>query len=228
MANWRKFFLIIGVLSVLSIALYFGIRPVKKVDFNSDIRPILNKNCIACHGGVKQNGGLSFLFREDALSTETESGLQAIIPGDLENSELMKRILHHDTEIRMPFEKDPLSKVEIDLIRKWIKEGAEWQDHWAFIKPIKTAPPKTDFESYVRNDIDRFILKKLEHVNLSPSQEADKETLLRRVSLDIIGYPLAVEDQNVRIHQQTRMRSWLIGYLPHHSMVKNGRACGLI
>ncbi len=197
MANWQKFLLVIGVLSSLAIALYFGLMPTEKVDFNTDIRPIVNKNCIACHGGVKQNGGLSFLFREDALSTETESGLQAIIPGDPENSELMKRLVHHDAEIRMPLEKDPLSKDEIELIRKWIKQGAEWQDHWAFIKPVKITPPATTFESYVRNDVDRFILEKLERINLSPSREADKETLLRRVSLDIIGYPLAAEDQNV-------------------------------
>jgi hypothetical protein len=194
--NWQKK-LLIGVVCVLSITLYFALKPEKKIDFNTDIRPILNKNCITCHGGVKQNGGLSFLFREDAVSSETDSGLQAIIPGDPENSELMKRIVHHDAEIRMPLEKDQLSKVEIELLREWIKQGAEWQDHWAFVKPVKPVPPETNFESHVRNDIDRFILKKLEHLDLKPSPEADKETLLRRVSLDLIGYPLSAEDQNI-------------------------------
>lgn len=118
MVNRRKFFPIVGVISSLSITLYFVMRPNEQVDFNSDIRLIINKNCIACHGGVKQNGGLSFLFREDALSNETESGLQAIIPGDPENSEMIKRILHQDADIRMPFEKDPLSEAEYRVNKK--------------------------------------------------------------------------------------------------------------
>lgn len=158
-----------------------------KVDFNSEIRPILNKNCITCHGGVKESGGFGILFPEDAVRP-TDSGKPAIIPGDPENSEFVKRLEHHDPEFRMPLEKEPLSKDEIALIKKWIKQGAQWDDHWSFTKPLAQKTPQIN-SAFVKNDIDRFILDKLKENELKPSLEADKTKLIRRLSLDLIGLP---------------------------------------
>lgn len=163
-----------------------------RVDFNAEIRPILNKNCIACHGGVKESGGFGILFPEDALRP-TDSGKPAIIPGDPENSEFVKRLEHHDPELRMPLEKNPLSKDEIALIKKWIKQGAQWDDHWSFTKPLAQEPPQIN-STFVKNDIDRFILNKLKENELKPSPEADKTKLIRRLSLDLIGLPPSYEE----------------------------------
>lgn len=107
----------------------------KKVDFSADVKPILNKKCIICHGGVKAKGGFSLLFREEALAT-TESGEPAIIPGDPDHSEMIRRLTAKDPEERMPYKHAPLSDDEIDILRRWIKQGAKWGDHWAYL-PVK-------------------------------------------------------------------------------------------
>src|SRR5690606_2096825 len=95
----------------------------KKIDFSADVKPILNKRCISCHGGVKQNGGFSVLFREEALDT-TESGKYAIVPGDPEHSEMIRRIRSEDPEVRMPYKEEPLTKEEIQILTAWIEQGA--------------------------------------------------------------------------------------------------------
>src|SRR5882672_3029072 len=102
------------------------------VDFTTQVKPIFNKNCITCHGGVRQKGGFSLLFREEALA-KTKSGKFAIIPGDPGHSELIRRITLHDPEDRMPYKHDPLPQAEIDILRRWIKEGAHWGEHWAYV-----------------------------------------------------------------------------------------------
>ncbi len=159
-----------------------------RVDFNAEVRPILNAKCITCHGGVKQNGGFSLLFREDALGN-TKSGHPAIIPGHPGKSAFIKLLTHPDPEERMPLGKDPLTPEEIAVLERWIRQGAEWQDHWAFIKPQAVAPPAHRADTFVRNGIDPFIVEKLPAVGLKPSPEAPKETLLRRVTLDLTGLP---------------------------------------
>lgn len=163
----------------------------EKVDFNRDIRPIFNKKCIACHGGVKKSGGFSLLFEEEALAVN-ESGERAIVPGSPGKSELVKRITHHDPEFRMPLEGEPLSKDEINLLTKWIHQGATWKDHWAYIVPKEIEVPEVGSD-WVVNDIDRFILEKLEALDLKPNPMADRYTLLRRVSLDLTGLPPTLE-----------------------------------
>lgn len=160
----------------------------KKVDFSADVKPIINKNCIICHGGVKAKHGFSLLFREDALAN-TESGRPAIIPGDPGASELIRRISSNDVEERMPYKHERLSNEEISIFRRWIKQGAEWGDHWAYLSVKKVAVPEEDYE-WIRNDVDKFILNKLKELKLEPSAQADRATLLRRVCLDLIGiYP---------------------------------------
>ena len=106
----------------------------RKIDFSSQIKPILNNKCIACHGGVKQNAGLSFLFEKQALGN-TDEGSPAIIPGNSRKSRLIKRLHEKDLELRMPYNKPKLDKNEIDLLTKWIDQGAKWGTHWAYIPP---------------------------------------------------------------------------------------------
>ncbi|MDN5205521.1 PSD1 and planctomycete cytochrome C domain-containing protein [Fulvivirgaceae bacterium BMA10] len=163
------------------------------IDFNEDIRPILNAKCISCHGGVKKSGGFSVLFREEALAV-TESGKPAIIPGQPENSEFIRRIRHTDPEQRMPMDAPPLEEKEIALLEKWITEGAKWKDHWAYVKPEPVTLPQVEDESWEQNEIDRFVLAKLEERNLTPNEEADCATLIRRLSLDLTGLPPTIEE----------------------------------
>ena len=158
-----------------------------RISYNEHIRPIFNKNCLACHGGVKQLGGFSLLFREEALG-ETESGQRAIVPGNARKSELYQRIIHTDPEMRMPLEHEPLSKTEIDLIAQWIDQGAEWEEHWAYVPPQAVQVPKTDSD-WAKQPIDHFILAKLESEGLRPEVPADPYTLARRLSLDLTGLP---------------------------------------
>jgi Protein of unknown function (DUF1553)/Protein of unknown function (DUF1549)/Planctomycete cytochrome C len=168
----------------------------KPVDFTSQVKPIINKNCISCHGGVRQKGGFSLLFRDEALA-KLKSGKFAIIPGDPDHSEMIRRIGLSDPEDRMPYKHDPLSKDDISILRRWIKEGAHWGEHWAYV-PVKAVPlPRSGnlfglFErksNWAENEIDEFIEEKFRDRDLKPSPRANKVTLLRRVSMDITGMP---------------------------------------
>src|SRR5690606_4034399 len=152
------------------------------IEFNRDIRPILNKNCLVWHGGVKQSGGSSLLCPDEALSPN-ESSRPAIVPDSQQESEMIQRITHDVPQLRMTLECEPLKEEEIKLLKKWIRQGAQWQDHWAYIKPGAEDPPSVNSE-WPSNEIDQFVLEKLNLQNLHPSEEADKATLLRRVYLD--------------------------------------------
>lgn len=166
----------------------------KKVDYSTEVKPILNKHCITCHGGVKQNGGFSVLFREEALG-KTKSGHPAIIPGDPEHSAFIQRLHSKDPKERMPYKSAPLSKEEIDILTRWVKEGAEWGEHWAYVSPkapelqLKTTTAGFNSSGEQTNGIDHYIDKKLEEEKLDAAPEADKPTLLRRLSLDLTGLP---------------------------------------
>jgi hypothetical protein len=188
------------VLIVLT-GLLFGCKD-EKIDFGAQVKPILNKRCISCHGGVKQNGGFSVLFREEALDT-TESGKLAIIPGNPRHSEIIRRIESRDPEVRMPYKEEPLSKEEIAILTSWIEQGAEWGSHWAYTPPQPVEVPKTSSrllsgvgeppDEWAKNDIDYFLLQKLNTQGLAPSPEADRATLVRRVYMDIVGLPPTLE-----------------------------------
>ncbi|MEX2234788.1 MAG: DUF1553 domain-containing protein [Cyclobacteriaceae bacterium] len=178
-----------------SISLMWGCKE-KKIDFSAQVKPILNKHCISCHGGVKRSANFSVLFRNEALDT-TESGKFGIVPGDLEHSEMIRRITSTDPEVRMPYKEEPLSPDDIDILKKWIEQGAEWGDHWAYVAPKKVEVPGSgklvagifSDEEWVKNEIDYFILEKIGQQGLKPSAEADKAMLIRRVYLDLIGLP---------------------------------------
>ncbi len=172
----------------------FHRTPPDHVEFSRDIRPILNQNCVACHGGVRQKNGVSFIFREEALGTG-KSGRRTIVPGDPDHSEFMARLTSTDPEARMPYHGPPLPPQQIALFRRWIKEGAKWEDYWAFVPPAPRALPQVKRADWVRQPLDRFILARLEKEGLEPSPEADKAALLRRVSLDLTGLPPTPEEE---------------------------------
>lgn len=162
--------------------------PHGEVGFNRDVRPILNRRCLACHGGVRTEGGFSLLFPEEALDT-TASGRYAIVPGDPGRSELIRRITHVDPDERMPPEGDPLAPGEVETLRRWIAQGATWEDHWAYVPPAPQPLPAVSAPAWPRSGIDHFILARLDREGLAPSPEAGCATLLRRVSLDLTGLP---------------------------------------
>lgn len=173
----------------------------EKVDFSTEVKPILNKRCISCHGGVKQNGGFSVLFRQEALDT-LESGKFAVIPGDADHSEMIRRINEKDPELRMPYKEEPLTQQEINILTRWVEQGAEWGEHWAYNPPKPVEVPRSNrllsgvgpaSESWPKTDLDYFIVEKLTANHLEPSAEADRATLIRRVYLDIAGVPPTLE-----------------------------------
>jgi len=127
------------LLGFVGLAVYVAL-PDDEIDFNADVKPIVNKHCISCHGGVKQSGGFSLLFEEEAKGNTT-SGAPAIIPGHPDKSEMILRLLSNDPEERMPYEKDPLSHDEIQILKTWIQQGAKWDTHWTYIPVEKVEVP---------------------------------------------------------------------------------------
>lgn len=193
----KRKILVFSALAVLVLAVgFFTVHNSEDVDFSSDVKPILNKHCISCHGGVKKNGELSFLFEEEAFAN-AKSGEPAIIRGDAEHSNMIKRLTEEDPELRMPYNAPKLDDSEIEILRKWVDQGAKWGKHWAYQLPEEVEVPKSfSFASLfgfkpkgITNNIDYFIKDKLDSQGLSPSGEADRETLLRRVYLDLVGVP---------------------------------------
>jgi hypothetical protein len=190
-------FWMLGLLSVcllLIATFYFRHRSGDEVHFSRDVRPILNQNCMPCHGGVRQKNGVSFLFREEALGTG-KSGKRTIVPGKPDASELIARVTSLDPEARMPYHGSPLSPQQIDVLRRWIRQGAKWEDYWSFVPPKPQALPAVKSTDWPRQPLDRFVLSRLEREGLSPSPEADRSALLRRVSLDLTGLPPTPEEQ---------------------------------
>jgi len=181
-----KLLLVISLMATAILVLQCTMR-MPLVDFTTQVKPILNNHCISCHGGVRQKGGFSLLFREEALA-KTKSGKYGIVPGDPDHSEMIRRITLNDPEDRMPYKHDPLSKQEISTLKRWIKEGARWGDHWAYV-PLKPVSVPHVGGSWAKNPIDNFIEDKWALQGLTSSPAANKQTLLRRVALDIIGMP---------------------------------------
>jgi hypothetical protein len=181
-----------------------SLRAQAKIDFNTQIRPILNQNCTSCHGGVKAAGEISFVYRETATKLGKKSGRPVIVPGKPEESELIARVTSADKDYRMPPADHgaALPKEKIDLLREWIRQGAEWQEHWAFVPPKLPPVPQLQGSggesvpagSASAKPIDAFVRARLAKEGLSPSPEAPRAALLRRVSLDLIGLPPSPEE----------------------------------
>lgn len=173
----------------------------KKVDFNQHVKPILSDKCFICHGPdkAKIKGGLQLHDPELAYAESPNTpGLYSIDPGNPGNSEVVKRILTDDPDIIMPAPAShlTLTPYEKAMLVKWIEEGAEYKDHWAFLKPVKHEIPKVKQTDFVSSPIDNFVLATLEEQGMSPSKRADKELLLRRASIDLTGLPPTLEEMN--------------------------------
>ena len=162
------------------------------VEFNRDILPVLSDRCFTCHGPDAAAKKVPFrLDSEAAAKADLGGGRHAIVEGNPEASELVRRVAAENKALRMPpASMGPgLSAREIAAFRTWVAEGAKWQQHWSFIPPRAAEPPPVKNASWARNPIDSFILARLEKEGLAPSPEASRETLLRRVSLDLTGLP---------------------------------------
>ena len=166
------------------------------INYNRDIRPILSENCFTCHGpdSASRKGGLRLDHFDDAIAPR-EKSKPAIVPGKPDDSELIHRIFAEDVDDRMPpaRTKKVLQDSQKALLKKWIASGAQYQAHWSYIPPEKSALPKVKNEGWARTPIDNFILARLEQEALEPAPEADRATLARRVSLDLTGLPPSPE-----------------------------------
>lgn len=162
------------------------------LNFNRDIRPILSENCFYCHGqdANKRQADLRLDLREVAIKAG------AIVPHDASASGVVKRINSEDPDTMMPPPKSNrhLSAEQKQLLNRWITEGADYQPHWAYVAPVRPAEPKTNRADWARTSIDRFVLAKLEAEGLAPSPEADRATLIKRLSIDLIGLPPTPQD----------------------------------
>jgi mono/diheme cytochrome c family protein len=168
--------------------------PAAAVDFGRDVYPLLQRSCLECHGAKRTEGELRLDVREKALAGGASGPV--IVAGKPEDSELVRRISRPagDDEI-MPSRGAPLAASEIKLVRAWIRQGAKWPEHvesaahWAYIRPVKPPLPAVSDRKWVRSPIDAFVLARLERAGLHPAPEADRATLIRRLSLDLIGLP---------------------------------------
>ncbi len=169
----------------------------KPIGFARDVRPILSDHCFACHGpdDRARKAGLRLDTQEGAFGA-LESGAHAIVPGKPGDSELILRVESRDPEELMPPRKfgKPLSPEQVAVLRRWVEQGATWTKHWAFKAPVKPVPPAVKDQSWPINEVDRFILERLEDEGLRPEAEAARTALIRRVTLDLTGLPPTPEE----------------------------------
>ena len=185
------------VILALGLAVGSASQAQDTVAFNRDIRPILSEHCFQCHGpdAQQRQGGLRLDQHQDAILAG-ESGKPAIVPHSAKQSEVLARIHSQDPDVLMPppHTGKPLTAGQVELLRKWIDQGAGYEGHWAFIPPTRPAVPLSDRAHQYPNPIDRFVLDKLQAHGFDFSTRASKEILLRRVTLDLIGLPPTLEE----------------------------------
>ncbi len=181
---------LIGALVVLW---FVTLPPVaaNQIDFNRDVRPILSDKCFSCHGpdtGSRQ-ADLRLDERDDAIADR--GGYQVVVPRNPGESELIKRVRSNDEYERMPPEDfgKSLTQDEVDILARWIEEGAAWQKHWSRIAPRRPQIPSVKDPTWVANPVDAFVLSRLERESIAPSTEADRRTLIRRLAFDLTGLP---------------------------------------
>jgi mono/diheme cytochrome c family protein len=206
MVHKRVSFAVIFAFAALAAGHYGWARQASaqqpKVDFVRDVQPIFAAACAKCHFGEKVRGELHLDNKQLALKGGISGAV--IVPGNAQASRLVHRVLGLNGEKRMPLGGEPLKPGQIEIIKRWIDEGAEWPDaasvaakaqkHWAFVAPVRPALPEVKNKAWAKNALDSFILARLEKERLTPSPEADRVTLLRRLSLDLIGLPPTPEE----------------------------------
>ena len=199
------------LVSVASWALCFGVlwhQPARalqsipapasprRIDFSHDIRPILSDKCFACHGPDASNNRSELRFDSEVHAlADLGDGRRAVVPGHPQQSELVRRITAEEESIRMPpvYSGQKLTKQEIERLIEWIAQGAQWQQHWALTAPVRPQMPQVQ-KTWPRNPIDFFVMARLERAGLEPSAEADRATLIRRVSFDLTGLPPTLQE----------------------------------
>jgi len=175
-------------------------------DWNWDVRPILSQNCFSCHGRATQKGGVRLDTEQAAYAEISEDkGHRSIVPGNPGKSELFRRISTTNTELRMPPKEahKTLSPREVSIIERWIKQGAHYKQHWAYITPAVVAPQKSKWDGQAANQIDRYVYAKLAQEGLSPAPEADRETLINRVYLDLTGLPPTLAEVDAFVNDKS-------------------------
>ena len=196
----RRFSALLRLAAVATVgcwpAIACGEGAIAQLDFNRDIRPILSDTCFACHG-PDQNKRVSPLRLDlrDSVFADLD-GSRAVVPGEPDDSELLRRITSDDPDLRMPPPDSGrvLTEAQIALFEDWIRAGAPWQEHWSFVPPERPHLPGIKEQSWPRNEIDHFVLARLESHQLRPSTEAAKTSLIRRVSLDLTGLPPTLDE----------------------------------
>ena len=179
---WR-----LGLSIFAGVALLSSARAEDKLQYNRDIRPILSENCFACHG--PDSAARKADLRLDQRDAAVDYG--AIVPGDVESSIFVERIFAESPDELMPppDSHKKLTPEQRELLKRWVQQGAEYQPHWSFIRPVRPAVPEVKQQAWVRNPIDAFVLARLEQNGLKPAPEADRRELARRVTLDLTGLP---------------------------------------
>lgn len=201
----RRYLIVFATLIALVVVGIACMHPTKaehmpdQVSYNFHIRPILSDKCFKCHGpdGGYREAGLRLDIPEGAYAALRETpGAFAIVPGYPDSSEMYKRIVSTDPDYQMPIPSShlgALSAAEAALVRKWIEQGAKYERHWAFVPPKKAPLPTPANAGWAKNEIDLFILQKLQNKGLTPNEEADPATLLKRISFDLTGLPPSLE-----------------------------------
>lgn len=177
--------------------------PPENVDFQRDVRPILAEKCIGCHGPNHPEAEVRMVDRASILASG-ESGLPIVVAGKPDQSELIRRVLSTDPDVRMPpGEKPPLSSDKVAILKKWIESGAEWSTHWSFVPIQRPAVPEVTHKDWPLSDLDRFVLAGLEEKKWTPSPEADRYTLLKRLSYDLIGLPPTIAEADAFVNDKS-------------------------
>lgn len=190
----KKLFLSFGILLTVEIG-------AAEVDFARDIQPIFAQNCTTCHGPDKQKAGLK-LMDEKSIRAKLKSGRIAVVSGDPDGSELIRRVSTDDADELMPppDHGKRLTPDQTALIRRWIVEGGQWSRHWAYRPLTPISPPRVKDAGWMRNPIDHFILARLESNGITPSPEANRYTLIRRLYYDLTGLPPSPQEADAFIN----------------------------
>ena len=196
---------------ILLIILFYGCNE-HKVSFSNEIKPLLNKRCAECHGGIKNQGDLNLMTFEKAFLPSPKTGKPRIIKGSAENSDLYQRIISKDPDYFMPRDHAPLPSEEVEIIKNWIDQGAIWEDHWAYLPFDQPSVPNIQ-NSWPETEIDNFIYQKLQELEIEPNHSIENDKLIRRLSLDLTGLPpnteLAVKFLNDNISYEELVDSLL-------------------
>src|SRR5262245_37274239 len=183
---------------ILASAVSGGARAAEpgRVDFARQVRPILAETCYECHGPDPKGRKADLRLDSRADVFGDRGGYRLVVPGRPADSELIARLRSDDPEEVMPPAKSRrrLTKPQVGLLERWVAEGADWSEHWSFVPPRRPAVPTVSSPGWCRNPIDRFVLARLDRAGLSPSPEADRVTLCRRLSLDLLGLPPSLRD----------------------------------